>query len=176
MEPLKEIEQLIKDILIWLKEEFSKIRSNRPSSKFIEHIKVNYTDGVYSINQLASIGVVPPREIIVSPWDTSLVSIISKAIESSGLGLKATPEGNIIRVHLPSLTEERIKELTKLIKSLAEEARIKMRLARDKVVKKINESPEDQKFKFKNNLQKMVDKFNDEIDTIVELKIKELNE
>ncbi len=150
-------------------------RTNRPSSKMIEGVKVEYAGSVLTVNQLGSIGIEPPRDIFVSVWDRSAVGAIVKAIESSNLGLGVQAEATGVRIRFPELTEERKKELQKGIKSSAEEARIKMRMARDEVNKKISkEADENTKFKAKEDLQKAVDQFNESIDELVESKIKDL--
>lgn len=176
MDPLKELEASFAEIIDWLKEEVGKIRSNRPTPKLVENIKVLYLDQTLTVNQLGVIGVILPREITITPWDPKSASAISRAIEAANLGVNVRLDGNIVRVSLPPFTEERIREFTKLVKSLGEESRIRMRSMRDKVMKKINELPENQRFKMKNDLQKIVDQFNDKVEKIVEDKIKEFSE
>lgn len=176
MDPLKELKQLIDAMIERLKEEVVKIRSNRPTPKLVEHIKAEYLGQTLTINQLGSIGIVPPREITITPWDPKSAPSIIKAIEAANLGLSVRFDNNIIRASLPSLSEERAQEMTKLIKSLGEESRIRMRSARDKIIKKINELPESQRFKTKEDLQKIVDQFNEQVEKIVEDKIRELEE
>lgn len=176
MDPLKESKQLIDEIVNRLKEEAVKIRSNRPTPKLVEHIKVEYLDQMLTVNQLGSIGIIPPKEITIAPWDPKSAPSIIKAIEAENLGLSIRFDNNIIRASLPSLSDERAKEMTKLIKSLAEESRIRMRSGRDKIIKKINELPESQRFKMKEDLQKIVDQFNEQVEKIIEDKIKELSE
>jgi len=174
MEPLKELEQNIKEIISWLKEEFAKVRSNRPNPKLVEHMRVEYLGETFDVNQLGAVGIVPPRDIIVSPWDVKSASAIAKAIETANIGVSVSVDGKTVRISLPQLSEERARELIRLVKSLAEESRIKMRSMRDKAIKKLNELPEDQKFKSKNELQKLVDKFNEEVDSAVRIKTEEL--
>lgn len=174
MEEINNFEKQIAELSSWFKEELSHIRSGRPTSKLVDGVKVEYFGERLPLNQLATIGIVPPREITVSPWDPKIVPAIAKAIEAANLGLSASPEGMIIRIFLPPLSEERAKELSRLVKSTAEGGRIKMRSLRDKVVKKVNELPEDEKYKAKGNLQKIVDSFNKNIDEAVEMKISEI--
>ena len=103
------------------KEEVGGIRSNRPTPKLVEDIKVDYLDQQLPIKQLASISIVPPREIQISAWDVQAAPLIGKAIEAANIGVTANVQGNIIRINLPPLSEERRAELIMLIKNIAEE-------------------------------------------------------
>ncbi|MCK9186965.1 MAG: ribosome-recycling factor [Candidatus Colwellbacteria bacterium] len=174
MDPLKEISAKMDEIVSFVKNEFSGIRSNRPTTKLIENIKVNYMGADAPLNHIATLGINPPRDIVISPWDKGIIPAITKAIEEAGLGLGITADSSGVRLTMPELSKERKEELVKLIRSIAEENRIKMRSVRDKTVKEINAYPEDQKFKAKNDLQKLVDAFNDRIDNLVEEKTSEL--
>lgn len=176
MDPLKEMELKTTEIIAYLKDEFSKIRSNRPTTRMVERVKVDYMGSTMELNQLSSLSLNPPRDIIVSPWDKSAIPLITKAIEAENLGLGISADSSGIRLTMPELTSERRDELVRLVKSIAEENRIKMRSSRDKIIKAINAiTDEDEKFRSKDGLQKIVDKFNAEVDSIVETKIEELN-
>ena len=174
MDPLKEFTEKTREILAWMQEEFSHIRSNRPTPKLIEHIAVAYGGAELQVNQLGSISVNPPRDLFISPWDRQAGPAIAKAIEAANLGLSVGTDANGVRVTLPQLSEERRGELVRLVKTLAEEARIKMRGGRDKIMKQVNELTEDEKFRAKANLQKLVDTFNAEVDTRLAAKSGEL--
>jgi len=177
MDYFKEIESKVKPLVEWLKNEFTGIRTNRPSPKLLENIKVNYLGQELLVKQLGSITIEPPRTLLVTSWDKTSVNAISKAIESANLGVSTAITDHTIRVSLPDLTEERKKELIKLVKSMAEETRIKIRAARDSVNKKVNElEDEDMKFKAKEQIQKGTDAANNEIERILEEKTKEINE
>jgi len=175
MDPIKEMEGVMKDIIAYIRDEFSKIRSNRPTTKIVEHVKVDYMGSEMQVAHIASLSINPPRDILVAPWDKNAIPVITKAIEAANLGLGITADSSGIRLTMPDLTLERKNELAKVVKSIAEENRIKMRGQRDRIIKAINVLPEDQKFKGKDNLQKLVDNFNREVDTMVESKIEELN-
>lgn len=165
-----------------LKKEISGIRTNRPSPALVEDLKVNLYDQMMPLKQVGSINVSPPREINIQVWDKSAVSNVVKAIETSGLGLSANADGNLIRVHLPELTAERKEEIIKHIRKLTEQHRIQLRHFRDEINKKIQKSfdggeiNEDQKFKLKEEVQKETEKAGDEIEKILEGKIKEIND
>ncbi len=176
MEYLKELEQKFSSLILKFKDDLSSVRTNRPTPKLVDSIKAEYAGQFLAINQLGSIGVEPPRSIIITPWSTDSAPSIVKAIEAANIGVGAAQQGNIVRVTLPELTEERRQELIKLTRKMAEETRIKMRIERDEINKIVNREPDkDQKFRAKENLQKLVDKFNEEIDSAVESKIAEIS-
>ena len=162
--------------------EFQTIRSSRPSARMVEDIKVNYYDQMTPIKALGSISIAPPREIDISVWDRAVVAAVAKAIEESSLKISASVEGSLIRVNLPALTEERRKELERVIKKISEETRIKIRGARDeanRMIKKTEDEgafSEDMAFKKKEDVQKVTDKYNAEVETALTSKIKEIFE
>lgn len=175
-EVVKDLEQKIKAIFDALRQEIVGIRTNRPTAKLVEDIKVDYYGQQMPIKQLASISIVPPREIDIGVWDKNAIAPIVKAIETSSLSVTANLDGNLIRINLPPLTDERRKELIKLIKGIAEQSRIRIRALRDDANKKIKDAPEDQRFKLKDKIQEVVDKTNKDIEALLEGKIKEINE
>ena len=179
---LKEAETKTGEIIKYLKDQLAGVRGSRPSPKLFEDLPVDYFGQKLPVKQLASIGVVPPREIQLTVWDKQVVSGVAKAIESSNLNVSANIEGNTIRINLPPLSEERRQELAKVVRKEAEETRIKIRALRDEINKKIVQDfeakkiTEDDKFKLKEKVQETVDKTNSEIEKILENKIKEINE
>ena len=182
MDILKDLENHINKAIEYFKEQLSAIRGSRPTPKLVEDIPVDYFGQKLSIKQLGSINIVPPREIQISAWDKQSLSNVAKAIESSNLNLSVNIEGNLIRINLPPLSQERREELIKVVKKEAEETKIKIRSLRDEALKKIKhqteegEITEDDKFKFKEEIQGLTDKTNEEIAKIMENKIKEINE
>lgn len=181
MDVLKDLEIKTKEIIDRFRQELSGIRGGRPVSKLVEDISVDYFGQKLAIKQLGSISVVLPREIQIAVWDKNIVPPIGKAVEAA-LNVGVNIEGNIARVNLPPLSEERRGELTKVVKKEAEEARIKIRALRDDILKKIKTGEEegkiteDDKFKLKEQIQKSVDKVNEEIEKSLENKIKEISE
>ena len=179
---IKEFEKNLKTAVDYLRNELSGVRTNRPSPKLVDNLKVRYMEQEFIVQQLGSISIVPPREIDINVWDPASVAAVVKAIETSGMGLTANSDGNLIRINLPTLTDERREELTKLSKRLTEEAKIKIRSSRDDVNKKIEGLfkekliTEDQKFKSREKAQKAVDSANGEIETLLSAKIKEISE
>lgn len=183
------MEQEIKDFEIRLgnttdklHEEFAGLRTNRPTTKLVEDIKVDYYGQMMPLKALGSIGINPPREITISLWDKNAREPVTKALESSGLGMTPNIDGNLIRLNLPTLTDERRQELVKLIKKTAEEAKIKIRLSRDDINKKIKETEdagginEGEKFKFKERVQAIVDRANQKTEELLAAKTKEVND
>lgn len=182
MDLLKDLQIKIDAAIQYFKEQLSGIRGSRPIPKLVEDIPVEYFGQKLTIKQLGSINIVPPREIQISVWDKQTVSNVAKAIESSNLNLSANIEGNLIRINLPPLSQERREELIKVVKKEAEETRIKTRASRDETNKKISrqfergEINEDDKFRLKESVQKSVDKINEDIERLLANKIKEINE
>ena len=176
MEYLEELQQKFDKLLTQLKDELSAIRTNRPTPRLIEDIRAEYADESLPIKQLGSIAVDPPRNLLITPWDKNAIPAIAKSIEDAKLGVTASIQGSVVRVTLPELTDERKEELSKIVKKIAEETRIKMRIVRDDANKKVNaEQDENTKFNNKEKLQKSVDAFNGAIDGFVESKLVELN-
>ena len=178
----KDVEVKLTVLVAGLKDGLSTIRTNRPSPRLVENISVQYLGAELTIRQLGSISIVPPREIDVSCWDKGAVPAVAAAIEKSGLGLTANVDGGLIRIYLPALTDERRNELVKFAKSITESTRIKIRNVRDDLNKQIEGEykmkaiTEDQKFKTREQVQKSVDKFNGEAETLLSQKIKEISE
>jgi ribosome recycling factor len=178
---LKEFEINVEKVASDLKTEFISLRGNRPTVKLVEDIKVEAYGQRMLLKQLGSISIAPPREISVSLWDKSLISVVSKAIEEA-IELSPSSDGSLLRINLPPLTEERKKDLIKATSKLAEEARIKIRSLRDTVNKKIVEKEEtdsfseDQKFRYKERAQKIVDEGNKKVESLLEEKVSEIKE
>ncbi len=177
----EEFKEHISRIVQTFKKEIAGVRQNRPTPALLEDLRVNYYDQQLTIKQLGSLSIQPPREIDIHVWEKGALAAILKAIEASNLGLSANSEGNVIRVFLPELSKERRGELIRHVKKLAEECRIQMRHFRDEENKKVqkaldsHEIAEDQKFKLKKEIQEETDKVNEEIEKILENKIKEIN-
>ena len=177
MDYLNDLDKTFQKLLGDLREEFSLIRTNRPTSKLIEDINAIYMNQPIPIKQLGTISVEPPRNLVISPWDKGSINSIAKAIDDAKLGFTSSVMGDVIRITLPQLTDERREELSRVVRKTSEEIRIKMRVARDEVNKRINQEPdEDIKFKNKERLQKLVDSFNEAVDGLVGSKITEISQ
>lgn len=158
------------------------IRTNRPTTALVEDIKVSYYDQITPIKHLGSVGVVPPREIHIQVWDKAAVNSVAKAIDSASLGFSANVDGNIVRIFLPELSEERREELVKHIKKVTEQYRIQIRHVREdanKAIEKMldeNTISEDDRFRGREEIQKIIDAGNTGIEEDCETKIKEIRE
>ncbi|MBI3589361.1 MAG: ribosome recycling factor [Candidatus Liptonbacteria bacterium] len=179
---LKQFESELKTSTEKLKSDLAMIRSNRPSVELIEGIKVSLYEQMLSIQELGSISLQPPRDILISVWDKNAAGAVAKAIEDAKIGLSVSSDGNVIRASLPILTEERKAELSKLVKKTSEETRIQIRTRRDEAMKKIKAAQDskdinkDQEFKVKEKIQKQVENTNDQIEKLLEGKLKEIGE
>ncbi len=155
-----------------LAKELASIRTGRASPALVEHIKVDYHGVVTPLIQLASISVPEPKTIAIHPWDRSIINNIDKAILKSDLGLNPINGGTIIRISLPPLTEERRKDLIKIVHKRLEESRISVRNIRREVVdelksaEKNKEISQDQSIRASEQLQKLTDSHIESINKI----------
>lgn len=157
-------------------EELNKVRSNRPNPEIIEDIKVNVYNSPMPIKQLGTVNIVDPTLMTVQCWDKNNAMEIRKAIENADLGFNPMIDGNLIRIPIPPLSNERREELTKVVKKITEEARIAVRNTRHELIKEVDasEGSEDQKEREKKEIQQIVDEFNAKIDDASGAKEKEL--
>jgi len=165
-----------------LRKEYASLRAGRATPALLEKIQVDYYGTPTPINQLANVSVPEARLLIIQPWDKSTVPSIEKAILKSDLGITPTGDGNVIRISVPQLTEERRKELVKVVKKKAEEAKVAVRnLRRDandriKAAEKKNVISEDDAKRGQDEIQKLTDKHILSIDKTAEVKEKEIME
>ena len=165
-----------------LKENLMKIRTGRAHTGLLEHITVDYYGCPTPISQVAQLGLADARTITVQPWEKKMVAVVEKAIRNSDLGLNPATSGEVIRVPMPPLTEERRRDLTKVVRSEGEETKVAIRnLRRDandavKKAEKAKEITEDEAKKGTDDIQKMTDKIIKEIDNIMANKEKEVME
>ncbi|MEW6679718.1 MAG: ribosome recycling factor [bacterium] len=164
------------------KDELSHIRTGRASPSLIEHIKVECYGSFLPINQLASISIPEAKQIVIQPWDKAQEKAITKAIMNANIGLHPTSDGEVIRLIIPPLTDERRKELDKMVKALAEEKRVAIRNIRHELNHKIDERKknkemgEDDAFRLKDEIQKETDGYIKRIDELLLQKEKEIKE
>ena len=162
------------------KANLAKIRTGRASPGILEHIMVDYYGNPTPISQVANLGLVDARTINVTPWEKNMVAVVEKAIRDSDLGLNPATQGAVIRVPMPPLTEERRKELTKVVKSEGEETKIAIRnLRRDanehlKRLVKDKEISEDEERRAQDEIQKLTDRYVADVDKLVLEKDKEI--
>jgi len=179
-ELLKEVvEQMDKSIQA-LHKELSRIRTGRASLSLLDGIKVDYYGTLTPISQIATLSIPESRSITIQPWDTNIIGDIEKAIQKSELGLNPMNDGKIIRINIPSLSEERRKELVKVVKKIIEDCKISLRNHRRntnetlKTMKKEKELSEDEYFNKHNEVQKTTDEYISKCDKISSEKEKEI--
>jgi len=157
--------------LEYLRGELNKLQVGRATPVLVEDLEIECYNQKIPLKQLANISV-QPRLIIIQPWDKRILENIEKTISQSSLGLTPIIDGEVVRVNLPSLNEEKRKELVKIINEKAEEARISIRLHRERAWKEIQEMerkgeiPEDDKFRAKDDLQELIDDYNKKIEEL----------
>jgi ribosome recycling factor len=162
--------------LEFFKEELGKLRTGRASAVLVESLTVDYYGSLSPLKQVASITVSDPRTIVIAPWDKDSLVSIEKAIRESQLNLNPVNDGQVVRISIPPLTEERRKELVKVLNQKAEEARVTVRKCRESVWDEIQKMAddgkigEDEKFQGKDKLQKVVDEYNKSIEEMREKK------
>ncbi len=165
-----------------LKEEIGKLRTGRANPAMVENLPVDYYGAKSPLKQVASITIPEPRLIVITPWNKDNLVDIEKAVKEAGLGLNPINDGQVIRISIPPLNEERRGELVKVLGKYAEEARVSIRQAREEVWDEIQDLvksgklSEDAKFKGKDRLQKLVDEHNGKVEEMREKKEKEILE
>ena len=162
------------------KEKLSEIRAGRANPAILNKVKIDYYGTPTPINQVAGVSVPEARLIVIQPWDVSVLKDIEKAILASDIGLNPNNDGKVIRLAFPELTEERRKDLAKEIRKIAEEAKVSIRAIRrdgideEKANQKNIEITEDELKSAETEIQKITDKYIDEIDKILADKEKEI--
>lgn len=160
--------------------ELSKVRTGRAHPSLLDHVKVSYYGSDMPINQVANVNVEDARTLTVTPWEQSMVAPVDKAIRNSDLGLNPSTAGNVIRVPLPPLTEERRKDLIRVVRQEAENARVAVRnIRRDansdlKALVKEKLISEDDEHRGEDMIQKLTDRYVKEVDAALEEKEKDL--
>ena len=181
-EILKDADERMDKTLRALRSELSKIRTGRAHPSLLEHVSVDYYGSQVPLNQAANINVLDARTLGVAPWDKNMVGVIEKAILNSDLGLNPVTTGSVMRVPLPALTEERRKELTRVVRSEVEKARVAIRnIRRDanhhlKEMLKEKMITEDEDRREEDKIQKMTDAHIGDIDQILKDKESEMME
>ena len=165
-----------------LKKELGKIRTGRAHASLLDHIRVDYYGSEVPLSQVANISVEDSRTLTVSPWEKPMVKLIEKAIMTSDLGLNPSSAGTVIRIPMPPLTEERRKDMVRVVRSEAEAARVAIRnIRRDanndfKELLKEKEISEDDERRAGDDIQKLTNHFVDEVDKLLAVKEAELME
>lgn len=158
-----------------LQTEFSTLQTGRANASLVEHLNVEAYGQKMNLKGVASVSVQDARTIVIQPWDKSTLGAIEKAIQLSEMGVNPVNDGIVIRISLPAMTEERRKELVKIVQKLSEEARISVRQARQKALDAIKQDPnETLRASMEKQLQAEVDKSNGKIDELRKQKEEEV--
>lgn len=177
---IDETNKQMDETIRFYKKELSHVRAGKAQPSLLDGVKVEYYGSQTPLNQLANVSAPEARLLTVEPFDQSALEDIEKAIMSAGLGLNPSNDGNIIRIPLPILSEERRKELVKRVKEISEETRISIRNTRreanDKVKKKVKSESlsEDARYEAEEEIQQITDKHTEKVDELLEKKEKEI--
>ena len=163
-----------------LRHDLTKVRTGRASTALVDHLKVNYYGSDMPLTQVASVTVSDARSLVITPWEKQMVGPVEKAILASDLGLNPTTAGTVIRINLPALTEERRKELSKLVHNEGENAKIAIRNIRRDAIQQVKDLlkekliSEDDERRGGDEIQKLTDKGIKDVDEVVKAKEQEL--
>lgn len=181
-EPIQVAEEKMKKAVETLKQEFATVRAGRANPHILDKVMVDYYGVPTPIPQLASITVPEARMIVIQPWEARMLKEIEKAIQKADLGVNPANDGKVIRLIFPELTEERRKELVKQVKKMAEDAKVAIRNIRREAIdeykkmKKNNEITEDDLKDAEEDVQKLHDKYIEQIEKLLSAKEKEIME
>jgi ribosome recycling factor len=170
----KSAEQKMQKTVETLKHDYQKVRTGRAHTGLLDHIQVDYYGSMMPINQVANVTLGDARTIAVQPWEKKMVAVVEKAIRDSDLGLNPATSGDVIRVPMPALTEERRKELIKVVRHEAENARVAVRnVRRDanehlKKLLKDHKVSEDDERHAQTDVQKLTDRYIAELDKVLQ--------
>lgn len=177
---LDELNEKMTKTLASFKSELTKVRTGRATPALLDGVRVDYYGSEMPLSQVASVSAPEPRQLLIQPWEASMLSVIEKAILTADLGLNPQNDGKLIRVPLPMLTEERRKDLVKHIKKMGEECKIALRNERrdaNEVVKKLEKDKkltQDDAKKAGDQVQKKTDDFVAEVEKVLGAKEKEI--
>ena len=170
----------LEKVIEYLKDEIATLHTGRATPALVEKIEADCYGSKMPLNQLASITVPEPRVLVINPWDKTILSDIEKAIRKSGLNLSPVVDGDIVRITTSPLSGEEKNNLIKIIKEKLEEARVSIRRHREEIWKKIQlmekdgKITEDDKFMAKDELQELIDRYNEKIEEMGKKKEEEL--
>lgn len=173
---IKDAEMRMRKSIEAFKAEIAKLRTGRATPTILDHVRVDYYGSELPINQVANVNVTDARTLTITPWEKKMVTAIEKAILNSDLGLNPATTGDVIRVPMPALNEERRKELIKVVRTESETARVSIRnVRRDangelKELLKAKQITEDEERRYSDDVQKITDKFVAEVDQLTTAK------
>ncbi len=179
---IKNSEELMRKSIGFLKEELATIRAGKANPKLVDKIQVSYYGTMTPLNQIANISVPEPRMLLIQPWDANALKDIERALQTSDLGINPANDGKLIRLVIPVLTEERRRDLLKVVKKEIENSKIAVRnIRRDtneeiKKMEKQSQISEDEQRRAEEEMQKLTDRYIDIIDEIYKEKEVEILE
>lgn len=179
---LADAEERMKKAIEGVRHEFSGIRTGKASAGLLDSVKVEAYGSTMTLVQVASISAPEPRLLVIQPYDKGLIKAITKGVNESNLGLSPQDDGQVVRIPIPSLTEERRKDLVKLISKFAEEGRVHIRQIRHDVLKVVKEQekegliPGDDSKHLQTDTQKLTDKYTGQIEEMLKKKTAEVME
>lgn len=179
---INDADERMKKTISFFEDELARVRTGRASTGLVEKIKVSYYGAQIPMNQVSNISVPDSKTILIQPWDPSAIEPIEKAIVQSDIGINPNNDGQVIRLSIPPLTEERRKELVKYVSKIAEEHRVAVRQIRKDINNHIKDFekkenvPEDESKKALAKIQDLTDRYIEQINAIFERKEKEILE
>ncbi len=176
---LDETKESMLNSLTHLDREFQKLRAGKASPQMVDGVKVDCYGAMMPLNQLANIHTPDPKSLVIQPWDKNLVKSIEKAIQSANLGFNPVSDGELVRILVPPLTEERRKDLVKKAKQEAENSKVAIRTSRrtaNETAKTLQKNgiPEDEIKKLEKDIQELTDEYISKVDKLLESKEKEI--
>lgn len=181
---LTDSEQRMKGVIEATKRDFAAVRTGRANTGILDRVVVDYYGTPTPLNQMANISAPDPRMLLIQPWDKSQIAAVEKAVLKADLGLNPSNDGSVVRLSIPQLTEERRKELVKLVRKETEEKRVAVRNIRrdaNEAIKNLekdsaNAISEDDAKKGLDDVQKLTDQYIRDVDSLLEIKEKEIME
>lgn len=176
------LEEKMEKVVLHLEDEYATIRAGRANPAVLNKVQVEYYGALTPINQVASVSVPEARQILIAPWDRSVLNAIEKAINASDIGINPINDGTSIRLNFPELNEDRRREIVKEVKKLCEDSKVAVRnIRRDgmdalKVEQKNGEISEDEQKGLEEKVQKLTDKYIEKLDDTMSKKEKEIME
>ncbi|BAS27525.1 ribosome recycling factor [Limnochorda pilosa] len=181
-EILSTTEERMKGVIQSARRDFGAIRTGRASPTLLDRVQVEYYGTLTPLNQLATVSAPEPRQLLIQPWDKNVVKSVERAILQSDLGLTPSSDGNVLRITIPELTEDRRKELVRVVRKTAEEKRVAVRnLRREanervRAAQKDGEMSEDEARRLEEKVQQLTDRYVAEVDALLEHKEHEILE
>lgn len=181
-ETINDMKAEMKTAIEAMEKDFSRMRTGRANLAILDGIKVDYYGAATPLNQVAALSTPEPRLIMIKPWEKSMVAVIEKAIQAGDLGLNPNNDGEVVRIPIPPLTEERRKDLVKMVKSMGEDYKVQVRRCRRdandmlKSLEKDKDISEDDLHRAMEKVQQHTDDFVKKVDERIEKKEKEILE